>query len=154
MSRLLFTRRPARLLPEHDDEDPASAYSSLLDQDDPAVAEHQAAAAAAAAASAFPQRSQSLRYQHRRTKSSPKVYTAAAQTAVIRRQPSWTGERPVRKLIKEPTAGSARPSFSVEISDGDGDGDGGAQGKEKGKAGSGTVRRSILRLRDYWKGEK
>lgn len=151
MSRLLFTRRPARLLPDHDEEDPASAYSSLLDQDDPATT-------ATSGHSALPQRSLSLRYQHRRTKSSPKVYTAATQNAVVRRQPSWTGERPVRKLVKEPTAGSARPSFSVEISDGDGDGggDGNAGGhkKDKGKAGSSTVRRSILRLRDYWKGEK
>ena len=149
MSRLLFTRRPARLLPDRDeDDDPSSAFSSLLDQDDPATIaanhHHQAA---------FPQRSQSIRHQHRRTKSSPKVYTAAAQNAILRRQPSWTGERPAtRKLVKEPTAGSARPSLSVEISDGDGDAD--SQRKDKAKMGSSTVRRSILRLRDYWKGEK
>ncbi|EFW99372.1 hypothetical protein CMQ_5793 [Grosmannia clavigera kw1407] len=42
-----------------------------------------------------------------------RVWLAAADA----RRPSWTGERPAaRKLVKDPN-GSARPSFSVEISD-------------------------------------
>lgn len=72
---------------------------------------------------------------------------------------SWTGERrEPRKLQKEHPVGSARPSFTVEISNGDGTPTGGAgNGAERdGVRGSVLgVRRKMERLRGlYRRGEK
>ena len=60
--------------------------------------------------------------------------------SAVEARPSWTGERPpARKLVKEPGSGSARPSFSVELSDSD---------DEKDK---GFLRRSFGRLKDLYR---
>jgi hypothetical protein len=121
ISRLF--RRPSSKAATQPEPDPNSAYSSLLDPVSPLP-------------------------QHRRTKSS---------LSGLRRQqdPSWpwllnaaagsrtSGERPpARKLVKDP-GGSARPSFSLELSDSDAE-------KEKGIFGRGFDRLKEL----YRRGER
>ncbi|KAK3393204.1 hypothetical protein B0H63DRAFT_13287 [Podospora didyma] len=78
--------------------------------------------------------------QHRRawTSESAKSWASADSTG--------TGERPpARKLIKEPGNGSARPSFSLELSDTDG---------EKEKPSGGIVRRKIAKFKSFYRRDK
>ncbi|KAI3396316.1 hypothetical protein diail_12281 [Diaporthe ilicicola] len=89
---------------------------------------------------------------HRRAKSytlssGPSSWLMSNSLVDVRRSGTWTGERrEIRKLQKEHPAGSARPSMSLEISDGDGPP---AEGGDKG-SGLG-VRRKMGRLRELYR---
>ncbi|TPX10721.1 uncharacterized protein E0L32_008290 [Thyridium curvatum] len=178
----------------HDDEDAVvGVYASLLDhphqQPAPQPAQHLQSSASDGSRSAADlshqqqqqqQQQQQRDWSRRRAGSlgSAGVFSLALRHASsgtggsLGRSGSWSGRlsgegRPVRKLVKEPS-GSARPSFSVEISEtharapaGDGGGrqrwvderrggGGGAEelGKEK-KAG--VVRRKMSRLREMYR---
>ncbi|KAH8885710.1 hypothetical protein GQ53DRAFT_659286 [Thozetella sp. PMI_491] len=120
------------------DPDPASGYSSLLNDHD------------ASDGGESPPAAQLQGHRHRRAKSSPAPAAwASAEFAASRPwlstaegRPSWTGERPpTRKLVKDPN-GSARPSMSIELSDSDGE-------KDKG-----LVQRGIARLRGLYRKDK
>lgn len=122
----LFRRPPSKAaaaVAADPDPDPNSAYSSLLDP----VSSIRGAP-----------------HQHRRTKSSPTAAGVHDQPRPwLSARPSAPAERPpVRKLVKEPGPGSARPSFSLELSS---ETDG--AGKEKG-----FVRRGIERLKEIYRG--
>ena len=156
MSRLF--RRPSSkgVHNREDDEDPNSAFSSLLD---PVTTVRRTAAP-----------EQPEKPPHRRTKSSPGLLTSSTTTdnpspslssrpwlnlVVAERQTSWTGERPpTRKLVKDPgSGGSARPSFSHELSDQADESDGKVDGKERG-GGVRLVRRGVERIRELYRREK
>ncbi|KAK3935233.1 hypothetical protein QBC46DRAFT_397949 [Diplogelasinospora grovesii] len=130
MSRVF--RRPSShktmVSPRQDEEDPHSAYSSLLD---PAtVSANQ----------------QQQHQPHRRAKSSPTNDYPTTSTRPSRwlgdSRSSWTGgERPpTRKLVKDPN-GSGRPSFSLELLDS-------VAAAEKDK---GIVWRHIARLKELYR---
>ncbi|KAJ9145563.1 hypothetical protein NKR19_g6057 [Coniochaeta hoffmannii] len=157
MSRLF--RRPSSkgVHRRQDDEDPNSAFSSLLN---PVTTIHRTAAP-----------EQPEKPSRRRSKSSPVLLsTSSTATAdiqspslssrpwlnlvVAERQTSWTGERPpTRKLVKDPgSGGSARPSFSHELSNQADESDGKEDGKERG--GAGLVRRGVERIRELYRREK
>ncbi|KAL1848157.1 hypothetical protein Daus18300_013690 [Diaporthe australafricana] len=88
---------------------------------------------------------------HRRAKSytlsgGPSSWLINNSLVDVRRSGTWTGERrEIRKLQKEHPAGSARPSMSVEISDGDGPPADGDKGSGLG------VRRKMGRLRELYR---
>lgn len=89
---------------------------------------------------------------HKRAKSytlsgGPSSWLTSNSLVDVRRSGTWTGERrEIRKLQKEHPAGSARPSMSLEISDGDGpSADGGERGSGLG------VRRKMGRLRELYR---
>lgn len=136
MSQLF--RRPSPKAVVDQESDTNSGYSSLLG---PSSSTYQS-----------PER------RHRRTKSTPVLaagvlqdhhprpwLSAAESQRSGRRTSSSAGERPpARKLVKEPGgAGSARPSFSLELSDSDGE-------KEKGPIGRGIDRLKELCRKGGW----
>ncbi|KAH8908223.1 hypothetical protein BR93DRAFT_968051 [Coniochaeta sp. PMI_546] len=150
MSRLF--RRPSSKGVHNTQNDPNSVFSSLLD---PVTTIYTTA-----------QEQQPERPPHRRTKSSPGILTTPDQLpslssrpwlslVVAERQTSWTGDRPPkRKLVKGPgSGGSARPSFSHELSEhGDADESGRREdGREKG---IGMMRRGVERIRELYRREK
>jgi hypothetical protein len=149
MSRLF--RRPSSKGVHNTQDDPNSVFSSLLN---PVTTVHPTA-----------REQQPEKPPHRRTKSSPGVLTTQDQTpsfssrpwlslVVAERQPSWTSDRTSkRKLVKEPgSAGSARPSFSHELSD---RGEEESSGKEDGRdRGIGMMRRGVERIRELYRREK
>ncbi|OIW31366.1 hypothetical protein CONLIGDRAFT_315939 [Coniochaeta ligniaria NRRL 30616] len=151
MSRLF--RRPSSKGVGSMQDDPNSVFSSLLN---PVTTAIPTAA----------REQQPGKPPHRRTKSSPGVLATQDQLpslssrpwlslVVAERQTSWTtGERPPkRKLVKDPgSAGSARPSFSHELSD---HGHGEEGRKEDGRdKGFGIMRRGVERIRELYRREK
>lgn len=146
MSRLFRGPSPKGVHSTEED-DPNSAFSSLLN---PAAATH-----------ALAQGPEQGKLSHKRSRSSASLLTAAAHDqlhsrpwlslAVAERTNSWTGDRPpTRKLVKDPgSAGSARPSFSHELSDHGEESCGAA--KERGP---GMMRRGLERIRELYRREK
>jgi hypothetical protein len=133
-----------------EEEDPNSVFSSLLK---PVATIHTAAP--------DQQREKPL---HRRTKSSPGLLSTSQDQphsrpwlslVVAERQTSWTGERPpTRKLVKDPgSSGSARPSFSQELSEHADESDCN-EDKGKDRGGIGMMRRGVERIRELYRREK
>jgi hypothetical protein len=125
MSRL-FTKRSTHLLPPAS-HDPNSAFSSLLSP--PSRSSSPSLPQASRPSSALPHTSQGAEVRR-------------SWLSALESRRCSTGERPPpRKLIKEPN-GSARPSSSVELSDGD---RGGSAGEKGG------FRRKLARLRQLYR---
>lgn len=143
MSRLF--RRPSSKAPRRLEDDPNSVFSSLLN---PVTTIHTAT------------HNEEERPAHRRTKSSPGILSSQDQPAsqsrpwlsllVSGRHTSWAGDRPpTRKLIKEPGTGSARPSFSHELSDQEDE-----ARKDDGQKGPGMMRKGVERIRELYRRDK
>lgn len=107
--------------------DPNSAYLSLLDQDhDDHDHDHELEIVGPDLV------------QQRRPARPPQ--DGRSWFAAVETRQSWTGERqPTRKLVKEQHSGSGRPSFSLELSDSE-------VNKDKG-----LMRRQIARLRELYR---
>lgn len=151
----LFRRPSSKGVPTstaEEDDDPHSVFSSLLNP-------------VATATTHAPVRDREPgKLSHRRTRSSPGLLLSAAQDqlhsrpwlslVVAERQGSWTGDRPpARKLVKDPgSAGSARPSFSHELSDHADESCGKEDAKDAG--GAGMMRRGLERIRELYRREK
>jgi hypothetical protein len=142
MSRLF--RRPSSKAVSNPQDDTESVFSSLLTP--PTTMQ--------------PVTHQAEQPPHRRTKSSPGVLNSPDQISsrpwlslLVAEGQSWTADRPAkRKLVKDPnSAGSARPSFSVELLDHGGDED---RRREEGKERLGLVRRGVERIRELYRREK
>ncbi|KAK0717157.1 hypothetical protein B0T26DRAFT_751250 [Lasiosphaeria miniovina] len=149
-------RRMSWVAPATEEEDPHSAYLSLLDanrrEEQQESDDFDYFTTANTAKTQRRRPSSQQRYKHKRARSndSSKSWLSSVETPTSSSSSSWLGDRgrPFRKLVKEPGIGSARPSFSLELSEEDSDAERVVNPPSSGGGGGGgVVRRQLSKLK-------